>query len=101
MTRRKGLPLIDLLPEQVLYRDDGCDVSSSCLRCPLPRCKYDTDDEGNRNWLQREAKDKRDRKVMKVRNQEGKTIPQLAKRFGLSKRTIHRIIRRVNGNLEE
>ncbi len=23
------------------YKDEGCEVSPSCLRCPLPVCKYD------------------------------------------------------------
>lgn len=23
------------------YADTGCDVSASCLRCPLPLCKYE------------------------------------------------------------
>ena len=33
-----------------------------------------------------------------VRLRDGKTIPQLAQVFGLSERTIHRIIKRVNGH---
>ena len=49
MTSRKGVPTMDMLPEHFPYRDDGCDVSPSCLRCPLPRCKYDSDEDGNRN----------------------------------------------------
>ena len=37
------LPLVrrDTLPEHTDYRDTGCDLSRSCLRCPLARCKYD------------------------------------------------------------
>jgi hypothetical protein len=31
----------DALPEHLEYRDTGCSVSSSCLGCPLPRCRYD------------------------------------------------------------
>lgn len=29
------------LPENTRYRDTGCDVSPSCLVCPLPVCRYD------------------------------------------------------------
>ena len=39
----------DTLPENTRYKDDGCDVSSSCLGCPLAKCRYD--DPG---FLQRE-----------------------------------------------
>src|SRR3989304_5202288 len=31
----------DALPEEIQYRDDGCDIHSQCLTCPLPRCRYD------------------------------------------------------------
>ena len=24
-----------------MYQDDGCEVSTSCLSCPLPECKHD------------------------------------------------------------
>ncbi len=97
MTRRKGLPLIDVFPEHFPYSDNGCDISPSCLNCPLPRCKYDSDDEGHRNWLQRETRQQRDQEVMMARIKEGKTVPQLARIFELSERTIHRIIKRANG----
>ena len=34
-------PRADALPEHTRYRDDGCDLFTSCLTCPLPRCRYD------------------------------------------------------------
>ena len=77
----------DTLPENVSYRDDGCDVSPSCLRCPLVVCKYD--DPG---WLRRVGRLSRDLLVMEVRRREGLSVSELAARFGLSARTIHRII---------
>lgn len=36
------VPREGALPEEVDYRDTGCDISPSCLRCPLPTCRYDT-----------------------------------------------------------
>ena len=99
MTSRKGVPTMDMLPEHFPYRDDGCDVSSSCLRCPLPRCKYDSDESGNVNWLQRERKAKRDQQVLRVRRKEGVTIVEIAHRFRISERTVHRILAEsLNGN---
>ena len=32
----------DLLPEYIHYEDEGCDLSETCLDCPLPDCVYDT-----------------------------------------------------------
>ncbi|HYF40714.1 MAG TPA: hypothetical protein VD930_13550 [Gemmatimonadales bacterium] len=29
------------LPEQLHYRDDGCELAPRCLECPLPQCRYD------------------------------------------------------------
>ena len=29
---------LDLLPEEIDWRDEGCEVFASCLNCPLPRC---------------------------------------------------------------
>src|SRR6476660_8677048 len=47
--------LDDLLPENVHYRDDGCEVSSSCLACPLPVCRYEV--RGGLAALQRAPRD--------------------------------------------
>lgn len=30
----------DAYPEEADYEDTGCEVAPSCLRCPLPACKY-------------------------------------------------------------
>jgi hypothetical protein len=47
MTSVKGT-----FPTHSHYVDDGCEVSPSCLSCPLPLCKYD-DPGGYQNWLGR------------------------------------------------
>ena len=31
----------DGLPEFKDYRDTGCEVAPECLKCPLPKCRYD------------------------------------------------------------
>lgn len=92
MTSRKGVPTMDMLPEHFPYRDDGCDLYPLCLQCPLPRCKFDPDDNGKRNWFQRERKAKRDRQVLRVRRKESVTAVGLAHRFHISERTVHRIL---------
>jgi hypothetical protein len=90
MSPRKNVPIIDDLPEHYPYRDDGCDVSPSCLGCPLPWCKYD-----DPVAYHRELQESRDRKVVQVKLTQEKTVPQLAQHFGLSQRTIHRILERA------
>ena len=78
----------DTLPENTRYKDDGCDVSSTCLDCPLPLCKYD--DPG---WLQRESRRTRDDEIFSLRE---KRVPvaEISQRFGISTRTVHRIVQR-------
>lgn len=81
--------IIDVVPERFPYRDDGCEVSPSCLRCPLPQCKYD-----NPGWIQRHRRMERDREVATAVLEEGISVSEAASRFALSQRTIFRILKR-------
>ena len=81
--------LRDLLPDYSEYRDEGCDLFPCCLNCPLPRCRYDKQADGRRA-----SKRLRDREILRQRSQEGKSVADLARSFGVSKRTVQRIIRR-------
>ena len=83
---------LDVLPETYIDRDDGCEVAASCLRCPLPRCKYD--DPGA---LRRQARDERDAEIRAARRREGLTAPELARRFKVSERTVFRAVGRGRG----
>ncbi len=87
---RRGEPLVDSLPEFYPYRDDGCEVSPSCLNCPLPKCKYD--DPG---WYQRERRRQREQQVLQIMARESLTVPEVARRFGVSQRTVFRILKRA------
>ena len=80
---------MDALPENYPYRDDGCEASRSCLRCHLPWCKYD-----DPTAYHRARRESRDTRVIEIRNAQGGTVEQLAKHFGVSQRTIHRILER-------
>ena len=82
--------LIDTVPERYPYRDEGCEVSPSCLRCPLPQCKYD--DPG---WLQRQKRKERAKEVVAALMQSDLSVPEAAARFELSQRTIFRILSRA------
>ena len=78
----------DALPEHLEYRDSGCDLAPSCLRCPLVRCRYD-EPGGARRLLQ----EPRDEAVLRRRD-EGIAIDAVAQEFGLSRRSVFRILAR-------
>ena len=93
MSPRKSVSSIDSLPEQFPYRDNGCEVSPSCLECPLPACKYD-----DPAAYHRQVRESRDREIVDAKSVQGKSVPQIADHFGLSQRTIHRVLERAKTN---
>ncbi len=81
-------PRIDALPENLEYRDSGCDLYPSCLHCPLPRCRYD-DRAGAAGML----RTGRDASILRLAERDGMPVDRLAEMFGLSRRTIFRVLR--------
>ena len=81
---------LDLPPEYCHYRDEGCELADSCLNCPLPGCIYDQP-RGRQHWL----KGLRDREIVRLAGSGGKGIKELALRFGVSQRTIQRVLKRM------
>jgi transcriptional regulator of acetoin/glycerol metabolism len=79
-------PRRDALPEHTSYADTGCTIHSSCLTCPLVRCRYD-EPGGARKLLS----DERDRSILALRRQ-GRPISVIANRFGVSRRTVFRAL---------
>jgi hypothetical protein len=79
----------DALPEHTQYADTGCDLHPSCLTCPLVRCRYDQDVDAARKRAGRE----RDRRIIELQRR-GKTIGMIAARFGVSRRTVFRVLAR-------
>ena len=79
-------PRRDALPEHTAYADTGCDMHPSCLTCPLVRCRYD-EPGGARKLLS----DERDRTIIELRR-EGRPISAIASRFGVSRRTVFRVL---------
>ena len=85
-------PRIDALPEYTDYSDRGCDLYPSCLRCPLPRCRYE--DPGGAKAMLRSG---RNASILRVASQDGVTVDELARMFGLSRRTVFRVLRAARG----
>lgn len=81
-------PRSDALPENTDYADNGCDLYPSCLRCPLPKCRYDA--PGGAPAMLRDG---RDAAILRVAGQDGVTVDRVAEMFGLSRRTIFRVLR--------
>ena len=79
---------LDLLPEYCRYRDDGCEFADSCLNCPFPECIY-AQPGGRQQWLKR----LRDKEVLRLFTAQGKGAKELALMFGVSQRTIQRILK--------
>ncbi len=80
---------IDALPEYTEYADSGCDLYPSCLACPLPRCRYD--DPGGAAAMLRGG---RDATILRLAARGDVSVERLAEMFGLSRRTIFRVLRR-------
>jgi hypothetical protein len=76
----------DSLPEHTRYRDDGCSIHPTCLTCPLPRCRYE--EPGGLRAL---FNAQRDRQIIRLRVQ-GVPVGDLAGRFGISRRTVFRVL---------
>jgi len=81
--------LRDALPENLCYRDEGCDLSPSCLNCRLPVCRYDH--PGSTRRLRTLG---RDEEIVRLRRRDRLPIDALARRFHVSRRTVFRILRR-------
>ena len=71
------------------YDDNGCEVSESCLDCPLPLCKYD-----NPVWYQRNRRLARDFRVLHIMQDNSLSVQQTAERFSVTARTVFRIMQR-------
>jgi len=81
---------LDLPPEYRRYRDEGCELASSCLNCPLPKCIYD-EPGGKQRWRKR----LRDKEMARLFNSEGEGVKELALMFNVSQRTVQRALKGV------
>jgi len=79
---------LDLPLEYYQYRDNGCEFADSCLNCPFPECIY-AQPGGKQRWL----RDLRDKEVLRLFTTQGKGVKELALIFGVSRRTIQRILK--------
>ena len=79
----------DDLPERCRYADEGCELAPSCLSCPFPQCVYDV--PGGRQAL---VISRRDAEIARLFRDEHLTVRELARAFGLSRRSVQRAVKR-------
>ncbi len=89
MSREDSGTELDLPPEHCHYRDEGCEFSSTCLNCMMPRCIHDQPG-GRQQWMKR----KRDEEMAMLFTADGTGIKELARAFGISQRTVQRALKR-------
>ena len=80
---------LDLRPEFCHYQDEGCELAESCLNCPFEECIYEP------GGKRRRAAGIRNQEMVRQHLENGKTAHELVKIFGLSLRTIQRILKRA------
>jgi DNA-binding CsgD family transcriptional regulator len=86
---------LDLLPEEMDWRDEGCAVSTSCLRCPLPRCL-----EEEPRGRQRLRLAVRNQRMVELRR-SGKSVEEIADLFGVSRRTVQRALENKKSKVKD
>jgi hypothetical protein len=77
---------LDLLPDDIEWRDQGCELSPSCLNCPLPKC-VEEEPRGQQR-LRMEARKRR----MEELRRRGQNVKEIAGLFGVSRRTVERAL---------
>ena len=76
----------DALPEHMIYKDDGCEASPTCLTCPVPRCRYEA-----KGGLRPILNVPRDAHLVQM-HQSGIPVDTIAASANVSKRTVWRVI---------
>lgn len=78
----------DALPETTIYRDTGCSLSPSCLRCPYPSCRHDHISGTRAFTIQQRLS------VLRLlANHPAYTRATIAAQLGVSRRQVYRYLR--------
>jgi len=85
-----------ILPDKVLH--NGCNLYSSCFECPLPDCRYSAPP---RIDIERPRLEKRNKLILKMRQQENVTVETIAERLGISERTVYKVLHKRLDSLQQ
>lgn len=73
---------------------DGCEVSESCLTCPLAVCRFeDPDYQANKRWAERRG---RAQKLASLVNERRWPVPMAAGKLGIGSRTAYRWLKQLS-----
>lgn len=73
-------------PDDINWKDNGCDLNPACLSCPLPRC------------IEEEPRGKQKLRMlarashMAQLKRQGKSTREIAALFNISQRTVQRVL---------
>jgi len=76
----------DVLPENKVYKDDGCSVAPQCLACPMPVCRYDIP-----GGLRAVQNVERDADILHLKDLNV-PVDVIASTVGTSRRTVYRVV---------
>ena len=83
--------------DPTLYIDTGCQHSPKCLTCPLPACVHDLLHQGvSLEQAQRDTERANAVAAASETMPRNKAIAKVAKDYGITKRTMWRILGRTN-----
>jgi len=84
----------DILPENIHYRDTGCELYSACLTCPLPVCKEELS-HGRQSVRAR-------MRTLQINLllSEGRSIGWIMQVMGVGERTVYRALESKNTVIE-
>lgn len=75
------------------YRDEGCELATSCLNCPFPRCHYDDP------VIPRKARNAlRNAEILRLLREEHMAVPDIAEHCKVSESTVYRIRLKIYQN---
>lgn len=74
----------DLIPEDINWKDTGCEVHSSCLKCPREKCIEE--ESRGRQKLRMNARSRQ----MALLRRQGKNVTEIARLYSVSERTVQR-----------
>ena len=84
--------------QETVYQDRGCQESPSCLKCHLPRCVFDEPwDELKKAWSAKDAERANAVLLAEQTMTRVDAIRKVAEKYGVTVRTIWRILARVGG----
>lgn len=86
MTSPRTITPSGILPDDVNWQDNGCDVNPACLSCPLPQC-IEEEPRGKQKlrMLHRASH-------MAQLKHQGKSTREIATLFRVSQRTVQRVL---------